>query len=217
MIDAVPSFYSQWIRTESLVAGLPDEARAFDCGSCFMLKPRGLTRDLGPFQAHLKCCTYSPFLPSFSLGSLLETANGDLEAEKRLSDFFEVSKLTPWGAVPRRKQGTSICETGRHSRDACVFLSGDGCAQCTIRSHRPAVCASYVCRSNQGAQGLQAWRDFEEKLSSWETTLATLVALEAGFTLDDRDYEFATLEAAKQFYRRAYKLAREISPDDIGL
>lgn len=216
MNDVVPSFYSHWIKAEVFGPELPDENGAFNCGSCFMLRPHGLTRDLGPFRSHLKCCTYSPFLPAFSIGSLLENAESEPRLKEALNDLFRTSNLTPWGAIPKRTRGTSVCETGRHDSDACVFLSRDGQAQCTIRSHRPAVCASYVCRSHNGALGLAQWRKFEAELSAWENTLGTLIALEAGFTLDDVSFTFGTFEEATRYYRRAYKLALEISPDDIG-
>lgn len=208
MGNVIPSFYSHWLKANSFEAETPNEEGAFNCGSCFMLKPKGLTRDLGPFRSHLKCCTYSPFLPSYSIGALL------VSETPSLAGFLKGSKLTPWGAVPRVRQGTSICETGRHDTDVCSFLSVKG--DCTIHSHRPAVCASYVCRSHDGADGLRQWREFESRLATWENTLATLVALEAGFTLDDQSYEFESLDEALTFYRRAYKLALEISPDDIG-
>lgn len=225
MKTPIPSFYSRWIDLRALggdILGydLPNEDGAFHCESCFMTKPRGLTRDLGPFREHLKCCTYTPFLPSFSIGSLL--LEKPLESRfslDTLNTFLRASKLTPWGAEPRRREGTSICETGRHDSDACHFLSrGDHVqggvthdAVCTIHSHRPAVCASYVCRSNEGLKGLRRWREFETQLATWENTVATLLALELGFTLDDRNFEFKDLEAATEFYRRAYRLVNDIA------
>jgi Fe-S-cluster containining protein len=167
-----------------------------------MLKPKGLTRDLGPFRRDLKCCTFQPVLPSFTLGALL------IERPARLHEYLMGARLTPLGAFPRKDRPTSICETGRHEEDRCPFLSRDENPVCGIHDHRPSTCAAYVCSSVSGASGLRAWSEWERKLAEFEMTLAHLVAFDLGYTLDDVGCEFKTLDEAVQFYERAFAQAK---------
>lgn len=210
---ALPEFYKHWIQTPS-----PEDGESFDCKACFMLKPKGYTRDLGPFKQELKCCTFHPFLPAFTLGRLLlaEIESG-LKSEcssQALEMYFRSSRLSPLGAFPR-KPGSSVCETGRHMKAACAFLSKDGNALCTIRDFRPSTCAGYVCRSKSGAAGLRQWRDWESKIKEFEWTLAHLAAFELGFTLDDVDQEFPDVSGARQYFVRAYEVALALRFSDV--
>lgn len=210
-----PRFYELWFATE---AGerwfrgfpLPDEAGAFDCAACTMSQvPRGLTRDLGPFDPSIKCCTFHPYLPSFTVGALLtEVDEGRLE-RKVLQSYFVRSHLDALGAHSK-SISTSICETGKRLEDRCVFYK-DG--RCGIHGFRPSTCAAYVCRSNEGREGFQAWRRWEARFAEFEWSLAHEVAFDSGFTLDDLRESFKTIELAESFYRKSYEIARTI---DIG-
>lgn len=197
-----PKFYRQWVNFDSIV-----ERASFDCGSCFMTNPKGLTRDLGPFEKNLKCCTFHPFLPAFTVGALIDQKNPGL------ATYLASSRLTPLGAFPR-EPGSSICETGKFAKTACVFLSNDGAARCTIRNYRPSTCAGYACRSNRGAEGLKAWREWEEKVKEFEWTLAHLTAFELGRTFDDVDQEFTSIEIAKTYFARAFQVAVTLRVND---
>lgn len=197
-------FYRHWLKAE----GPPPEAPGlFDCDNCFMVKPYGLTRDLGPFKPHLKCCTFQPFLPSFTLGHLIAESAIDPGILHR---FFEKSRLSPLGAFPR-SPGTSICETGKNDSDSCPFLSSE--ARCTIREFRPSTCAGYVCRSKDGANGFKKWAMWEERHKKFEWTLSHLAAFDLGRTMEDVDLEFSDRDSAKAFYIRACEAALSIKMD----
>ncbi len=202
MGNTIPKFYLNWLEPQET----PNDLGSFDCAACFMLKPSGLTRDLGPFQSSIKCCSFHPFLPSFTIGALLTLQTVPTKIVDR---YFAASRLTPLGAFPRRP-GTSVCETGKNQSDACVFLSDDGNARCTIRDFRPSTCAGYVCRSNSGQRGLKAWQDWELKLKRFEWTLAHETSFELGRTFDDVDDEFQTADEARAYYVRAYATALDL-------
>ena len=214
MSDARPQFYRRWLGD---LFPAPIEFDPVDCLNCHMVRPRGLTRDLGPFKASLKCCTFQPFLPSFTIGALLREVQNE-ESSKSLRDALEVfltkSRLTRLGAIPRQG-ATSICETGKHENDRCPFLSKTENAVCTIRDHRPSTCAGYVCRSGEASRGFQAWEKWEREISKFESTLAHLAAFDLGWTMEEMDLEFISLEDAKAFYRRSYERARNFSARDF--
>jgi Fe-S-cluster containining protein len=201
MAGATPKFYQHWLRRKKED---PDDLGSFDCTACFMTKPKGLTRDLGPFDPTLKCCTFHPFLPSFTIGALLRD-----ESNQVLTDYLVASRLTPLGAFPRVAP-TSVCETGKIAETRCAFLSTDGRANCTIRDFRPSTCAGYVCRSRHGVSGLKAWREWESKIAKFEWSLTHLIAFELGYVLSDVESGFSSVEEAKGYYRRAYELSGDI-------
>lgn len=140
-------------------------------------------RDAGPFKANLKCCTYEPFLPNFSIGRILKQETN----LKRLEEAIRKGRLTPLGLLP----GTSESQDfGRDDVIRCSFLSGgepaeaaSGTAvQCSIWQERPSVCRSYFCVSDRGADGQRRWKDAEEQGNRLEWTLAHEVAWDLGFT-----------------------------------
>lgn len=202
-------YYRHWLATEHAPTWIKEaipqsEPVAFDCANCFMVKPNGLTRDLGPFDPSVKCCTFHPFLPNFTVGALLiEVDEGRLNSDS-LKRYLTESRLTAIGAFSRREP-TSICETGKKSHEKCLFLKA---GQCSIHSFRPSTCSAYVCRSNYGETGLRSWRKFEERLAKFEWSMAHEAAFEIGFTKKDLEFTYQSIEAASVDYRRAYKVAQ---------
>lgn len=159
-----PRGYEPWL-SERLTA-LRTETLA-TCESCAMVKPMGLTRDKGPFLNHLKCCTYFPYLPNFSLGAL---STQDLaKAESR--GIFLPSGLYPSATEQSKINGFGIDGFGKKSELLCPFFDGVN-NQCSIWASRPGVCTSYFCKSDQGQKGLDYWKDVERYLNHFEWTLA---------------------------------------------
>lgn len=210
-----PRFYEIWLASEACqrwFAGLrlPNEDGAFLCSNCTMShRPRGLTRDLGPFHPDIKCCTFHPYLPSFTVGALFVEVDEARLERQTLWTYLEQSRLDSIGAHSV-KNTTSICETGKRFEDRCVFYQK---GRCGIHGFRPSTCAAYVCRSNAGREGLQAWRRWESRFAEFEWSLAHEVAFDLGFTLDDVRERFKNLVDAEGFYRKSYEIARTI---DIG-
>ncbi len=208
MTSILPSSYLSWFRHSVLaqLEPLEPEALALNCAQCFMVAPKGRTRDLGPFRQDLKCCTFTPFLPSYALGELL--------ARPELADVWQgyfgsqMVCLTPLGAVPQIA-GTSVCETGRHLADRCPFLEKSENPGCRIFDARPSSCASYVCTGG-GDAFYRKWRSWGDALAQVEWELAHEVAFAAGYTLDDVRSEFQTIPEAVAFYQRALSLALEL-------
>lgn len=210
-------FYRHWLASERAPAWVkvvipePETTdESFNCGRCFMIRPKGLTRDLGPFDAELKCCTFHPFLPNFTVGALsLEVDEGRLSPES-FNQFLNESRLTVIGAFSL-KAATSICETGKKPSDRCPFLAN---GRCSIHAFRPSTCSSYVCRSKNGEAGIRSWRIFEERLAKFEWSMAHEAAYEIGFTKRELDITYASREDAVSDYRRTLGVARLTSVSD---
>lgn len=207
----IPLFYrTHWLTENSAAAwfsGLETPSERLDCRVCQMVKPKGLTRDLGPFRPDLKCCTFGPYLPAFTVGALLtETDHRSSDILERLDRHFERSRATPLGLFSKQ-ESTSICETGKHVETRCPFLAG---GTCTIWNFRPSPCAGYVCQSRAGAAGFKQWRQWEMRLAQFEWTLAHEVAFEMGRTMDEVDVEFTDRRAAKAYFRETFVRAKRM-------
>ena len=218
MSDALPRFYRHWLGD---LLPAPPEVDPVNCLNCHMVRPRGLTRDLGPFKASLKCCTFQPYLPAFTIGALLQIAQTESADVKSRALAFSLdrllsgSRLTLLGAAPR-KGATSVCETGKHVEDACPFLSKDENSVCTIRDYRPSTCAGYVCRSTRGLSGLKKWSEWEVEVSKFEATVVHLSAFELGYTIEEMDVEFSSVQAAREYYLASFERASQLTSAELS-
>lgn len=225
-----PQAYDPWLK--ALLPEVPSETLA-TCDQCAMVNPSGITRDPGPFLNHLKCCTYFPYLPNFSLGALTpEELN---KAESRgiylpvglYPSMAEQDKISSFGAVG----------FGKRSELLCPFFDGVK-NQCSIWAYRPGVCTSYFCKSTRGQQGLDFWKQVEDYLNQFEWTLAcrvletmnfdenTLSYCQAAMSeeIEPEERDFFIHEAwgewiskKHEFYKDARKIALQITADELKI
>jgi Fe-S-cluster containining protein len=188
-----------------------------------------VTRDPGPFSPDLKCCTYFPFLPNFSIGAIFQGGSG---AQKlRLAGAMAEGFVSPLGLFPsaarrRREQDLAAEGFGRTKELLCPFFD-PASRGCGIWEYRPGVCQSYFCVSEQGAAGLQAWRRNEERLNGFEWSLAHEVLWECGYTMPEvqrmeasrqlgslchEDLWFGEAARKEDFFLKAYRVALSIKP-----
>lgn len=166
-----PPIYQRWLSEK--LAGQVRESKA-TCDRCAMVKPEGLTRDQGPFQDNLKCCTYFPFLPNLSVGALLEQNSSAFRLR------FEQAKaqglLLPVGLYPtperQRLMEERRDEFGQRADMLCPFFDART-SGCSIWFHRPAVCTTYFCKSDYDEVGFEFWADVEDDLNHFEWVMAT--------------------------------------------
>jgi Fe-S-cluster containining protein len=229
-----PELYSAWLAKR--LPGVVTETLA-TCDNCVMVKPVGLTRDPGPFAANLKCCTYFPFVPNFSLGSML--IEKPHEVQVPLQSASSQGILLPIGLFASPERQALLEELGndgfgKRADLLCPFY--DSVANgCSVWKQRPGVCTSYFCKSDRGQKGLDFWSDIEAYLNHFEWALASEVFQRIGFTEDDMEMCKATMicdepiermhfvrEAWGSWFDRkdellklSFKLASEISADEL--
>ena len=175
---------------------LPIETRA-TCDACVMARadwPRDAL-DPGPFDPKLKCCTFAPFIPNYTLAKLWDQP----AMQVRIADAQRRAQLTPLGLIPLEETSTDF---GRAEKDRCAFLNEQ--ARCSIWSERPTVCRTYFCVSDRGAAGQAKWRKIEAEGNEAEWTKANEVLFELGFTQD----EIESLTWAEWVDRKAEFFAR---------
>ncbi len=171
------------------------------------------------FSVDLKCCTYFPFVPNFSIGALIE--NGEAQQLEFLAIARRQGRTSPLGLFPSRefeqmKHALGVEAFGRKRELLCPFFNSES-KSCSIWTYRPAVCASYFCQSSRA----NSWKNIEAYGNLFEWTLAHEVLWRAGFTTDETDqmkqraswFEYADQEDT--LYRKSYHLACEVSSGEI--
>lgn len=231
-----PTSYSHWLASR-LPATLQETLAT--CQNCAMLKPIGETRDPGPFLSGLKCCTYFPFIPNFSLGQISAT---------QIENVAKIGILLPVGLYPsisRQRLGIQLGKDGFGQKQEllCPFFSSEQDA-CSIWANRPSVCTTYFCKSDRGRSGLQLWADIEKYLNDFEWTLAcetlkrmgvhenTLAFSQSALSEETEDdersffvqaawnsaasfFDIKTISDQILFYQKAAMLARQIQATDL--
>jgi hypothetical protein len=185
---SLPRLYQTWI-DEVLGGPLPEERHA-SCSTCAMCEPhaaRAATASSTRFDPATKCCTYTPGLPNFLVGLILDddepgAAKGRDSVRRRIGEDHGVTPLglqTPiQSAVVYKYAGGELF--GRHGALRCPhYLPEDG-GKCGIWRHRNGVCATWFCKHEHGAAGQALWRALAELLGTVERQLALWCAGELG-------------------------------------
>ncbi len=173
-----PATYAPWLASR-LPLSLKEHKAT--CQSCLMARPvatrPGATRDPGVFSESLKCCTYFPYIPNFSLGAFAEN---DFAKAASAGILLPVG-LYPSVAYQERKAKAVRLSFGQQADLLCPFFNQNQ-NSCGIWSLRPGVCTSYFCQSDRGAEGLKLWSEIEDYLNQFEWTLAKRVFEDLGFS-----------------------------------
>lgn len=169
----VPRLYESLLPRD-ILAFDPQETKA-TCESCIMAKPRN--RGEIYYEAHLKCCTYFPFLPNYVVGAILSqeslVAPSAVQSLRRKIERREYSLplglvAPPKYQVPFNHRGKN--EFGRREDWLCPYFNHEQ-QNCGIWRHRGAVCTSFYCKSSYGAQGIHFWEGVSNYLTYVEMAL----------------------------------------------
>lgn len=158
---------------------IPREEHA-TCGACAMLSdgsdPEGVS-----FNPIMKCCTYVPEVPNFSVGAILSgptEAHGPTSIRARIAKRWSVTPIGI-GHAPHERDPRNLAPAfGLDPQYTCDHYV-DGC---TIWQHRDSVCSTYFCKIGRGRVGFQFWGSMRRALGAIERAVARGVALRAGLS-----------------------------------
>jgi hypothetical protein len=139
------------------------------------------------FHPVLKCCTYLPEIPNFSVGRILEDSDpqsiaGRRTVEGRIKRGIAVSPLGLRADARARLLYDAGIEHGAFGRAEalrCPHLLADG--RCGIWRFREAVCTTWFCKHERGATGYNFWQSLRELLRLIEQSLALWCLLQLDF------------------------------------
>lgn len=179
----LPPLYARWM--EACLPGPIREEVHATCHNCAMVADEddpGPSFAGGQFHAGVKCCSYLPLLPNFTVGAILRdedpaTAPG---RETALARLRAGDGVTPLGIQASRRYGLLYDHSlgfGQSRHLLCPhFLSETG--GCGIWRHRNGVCSTWFCKFNRGAVGERFWKSLEDLLKVLESDLSWWAALE---------------------------------------
>lgn len=172
----------------------PAERRA-TCDSCAMCVPGGGSAGHPPdvsgqpglrqaFRPDVKCCSYNPSLPAFAVGALLADEQPAWDEGRRR---VRARIAGQHGVTPRGIDGPpaywlryrSATNAFGRARDLLCPYFDEG--RCTIWRWREAVCSTYFCKHDRGADGRLFWQAVRQYLVEIGEALLVHALLELGF------------------------------------
>lgn len=150
-----------------------------DCNNCRMVNAR-------LFPAHVKCCSRTPDLPNFLIGSLL-VEGPETHGKQVVRDWIAQRRTDPLYALvpPQRRQE----ESGLHSFEAwpvCPMYKDGGCS---IYAHRPYVCMGYHCFFPDPPELYAFWNSLSSLLALISVCASQFLAIRCG--LDTQSFRSA--------------------------
>lgn len=189
----LPEIYRSFFSEE--LKQLPLQELKATCFNCIKAKPT----ESFPFQAHLKCCTYHPFLPNFLVGAILKSKSTSPQSraaiEKKIKDreyALPLGMIAPVSlqiAFNQRLPG----EFGQREDWACPYLDPQT-AHCGIWKHRNSQCTTYFCKSDYGQMGQSFWQEVKTQLSVIERSYALSILRHMGFDEDNMAWQIGLLD-----------------------
>ena len=178
--EPLPPLYAGWLG-DLLGGPIPREkdATCADCAMCSSGEVPHGRRELF-FDPWSKCCTYTPSLPNYLVGRVLEDGDapggrGRATLEARLDTGVGV---TPLGLGRSSAAGllyehvARIDTFGRAPALRCPHYLEEEGGRCGIWDARNAVCATWFCKHVRGAVGHRFWRALLRLLIEIEAELA---------------------------------------------
>ena len=246
--EGLPEIYRQLLPSVTKWS-LPREEKS-TCNNCPMKKETAseVLEQRLLFNNVTKCCTYHPRLPNYLVGGLLsDTSAAFAEGRRRMLQRLETRiGVSPWWLNPPPlkeflyKQVKSAF--GKAESLVCPFFAKES-GGCTIWGYRDAVCSTWFCKYQTGADGHKFWMTAKEYLGFVERVLSryALLQIDEDFVLDDDSAAYyvddsLNVEALdnkpepaelyktlwrdwegreQEFYVRCFEIVREMNPDQV--
>lgn len=169
--NIVPAIYQEFISEK--VLSLSSVEKKATCGNCLRSRDKRFSI---PYQSHLKCCTFHPYLPNYAVGALLSEIDktpGILKIEEKIKNrefSLPIGILAPFD-YQLQFLSKNEEDFGNRADLLCPYFDSKE-NQCSIWQYRGVVCTSFYCRSDYGQNGQKFWAVFSDYLSYVEMALA---------------------------------------------
>jgi hypothetical protein len=187
----LPPLYDAWVY--QLLAGpIPFETDA-TCSDCAMCSKddQSETRSEMFYNPDVKCCSYTPVLPNYIVGRILNDddpnlARGRQSVAARLRARLAVTPLglgmpPTYNLIYTHTAGKTF---GRSEALRCPHYLPENGGSCGIWKHRTGVCATWHCKYVRGAVGSRFWAALNHLLSAVEQSLSQWCVYELEIDLE---------------------------------
>lgn len=183
--SGLPEPFSHWIRQALGASPRPESAAT--CEDCAMCRAPTTDVDRDPFlfDPSVKCCTYLPELPNFSVGQILRDDSQAVAAGRQsiLNRMAVGDGVTPLGLEQtqefRARYRADDPSFGREPKFRCPHYE-TGTGQCGIWPYRESTCSTWSCKHDRGALGQSFRAALRELLKEIERQLAWWCVNELG-------------------------------------
>lgn len=180
--EIIPQFYSHLFEKDLLSTDVTETKAT--CHNCLRSRDR---RFEYLYQAHLKCCTFFPFVPNFAAGGIIHHQLKGAEVIKNKIQKREFS--LPLGIFPTLKfqyefMNREYTDFGNREDLLCPYFDKES-LDCQIWQFRGVVCTTYYCTSNKGKAGQTFWRFLSDYLSYVEMALSEECLVQLDFSPRD--------------------------------
>ncbi len=171
----LPEIYRKLLPKELLKAEI-QETKA-TCNSC----------NWSPYQPHLKCCTYEPYLPNFLVGALFESEATAPVALQALRSKIEQRQFSlPIGMTASVRYQVTFNQRqendfGNREDWLCPYYN-KAQQNCGIWKNRGAVCTTFFCQSSYDVMGQEFWKQMNDYLTYVEMAVMEEVLVHLDFS-----------------------------------
>lgn len=167
---------------------LPAE-RFADCASC-------PPAERGTYHSASRCCAHLPHIPNLGLGLALEDPSSAPAVRAVIQGGFALPSGL-WSPPERLRRTAAVDAEGRFGTDAaltCPLLNQDEMT-CGVYAYRNAVCSTFFCVNDHGADGTELWSTLQAFLGNAELRAAHWAMGEAGLSWETQVARMAELSA----------------------
>lgn len=175
---ALPPRYAQWVA--GALGSVPDPEPGATCFDCVMCAPETPIT----FNEAVKCCSFVPDLPNFSVGGILRDpdpalAPGRAAIRRRIAEGIASTPLglgsTAGEDALRALGGEQAFGSATSLR--CPYYIEDG-GLCGVWRFRDSTCSTWFCRHERGLRGERVWRAIQRLLIEIESALTVWCLLQ---------------------------------------
>jgi hypothetical protein len=165
---------------------LPAE-RFADCASC-------PPAERGTYHPSSRCCAHLPHVPNLGLGLALEDPSAGPTVRAVIQGGFALPSGL-WSPPARLKATAAVDAAGRFGTDpamTCPLLNPSDMT-CGVYAYRNAVCSTFFCVNDHGADGTELWSTLQAFLGNAELRAAHWAMGEAGLSWETQVSRMAEL------------------------
>ena len=223
--DILPALYQKCL-PDFFKQPLPEEDKA-TCSNCAMwcsdATPQDEVEKRVFFKPETKCCTFYPYLPNYLVGGVLLDENLP-EGQRRIREKIQsrIGVRPQWlrpskhyQVLYRHQNSKKIF--GRTTLFRCPYYEKEQ-GNCTIWSHREAVCSTFYCQHSAGKDAHDFWAKLNLFLARVEAMLSyraveltsgslvkqfeTVKFYEEAFTIEEVEQKPPKAEVYKQLWKQ---------------
>lgn len=179
-----PELYHSFFPKELLEAEIVENKAT--CRTCAKSPPQYKKKD--HYEAHLKCCTFQPYIPNYAVGALLQDpkkryrkVQDSLKSKIQRREFLlPIGMVAP---IPYQIEFVKKKEKifGRDENFLCSFYD-DELNQCGAWEFRGAVCTTFYCFSSYGKKGQKFWSEVSDFQTYVEMALMEDALVHMGYS-----------------------------------